>query len=46
MEQDGVVEPDYIRTKLLKEINQMGDTISVSRPAERLQWGIAVPDDD
>jgi methionyl-tRNA synthetase len=40
------IVPDTIRTKILQEIEGRKSEISVSRPTERIHWGIRVPDDE
>ena len=40
------VTPDRIKNRVLNELTDMKPEISVSRPAERLHWGIKVPDDN
>lgn len=38
--------PDTIRNKVISEIETRKDDISVSRPTERLHWGLRVPGDE
>ena len=44
--QPGRVAPETIRNKVLHEIETRKDELSVSRPTERIHWGIRVPDDE
>ena len=39
------VGPSFVRNKVLTDIFEQKFEISVSRPKQRLSWGIEVPDD-
>ncbi len=43
---DNGVVPDAIKTKILQEVESRKSDISVSRPTERIHWGIRVPEDE
>jgi methionyl-tRNA synthetase len=40
------IVPEGIRTKIVQELEQRKAEISVSRPTERISWGIKVPGDE
>jgi len=40
------VVPEGVRNKVLQELEQRKAEISVSRPSERISWGIKVPQDE
>jgi len=40
------VVPEGIRNKVLQELETRKAEISVSRPSERINWGIPVPGDE
>ena len=39
------VKPVYVMESLLKDLESLKDSISISRPKKRISWGIEVPDD-
>ena len=43
--QEGTVVPASARNKVLDDLERQNPDISVSRPLERLEWGIKVPAD-
>ena len=40
------VVPEVIQNKFLDDLARHSSEISISRPYERLQWGIRVPNDE
>jgi len=42
----GSVVPETIRNKVISEIESRKDDISVSRPTDRIHWGLRVPGDE
>lgn len=40
------MEPQKVRNKVISDLLDSKDEISVSRPKSRLSWGIEVPEDD
>lgn len=43
--QSGAVTPISAQRKVLEDIEKQNDEISISRPSDRLSWGISVPND-
>lgn len=40
------VKPEYVKTLSLKNVENLKDKISISRPKKRIHWGIRVPSDE